>query len=359
MSQNIQKIIGVIGGMGNEAMADLAEKIAVESGSSACPFVFFGNSRLAYKPDEVHTHWKPTDAPEIRKKQTATYTCRLMQHFGCSTLGLACNSAHELFRSVMRDVPVSFVDMLHATARSLRGTHSKVLVLGVTSLVESGLYQQALATENIDSVSPSAANQQQVMQAIYDTTFGIKTSTITQEAEQLLCNVVTEECANHSVSAVVLGCTELPLVFTPKNCERFRREGLLPAHCSVIDASSVLAKQLLCNSPVCAPLSAPVETYRTSKTDWFAPATFTVTSPLEVALLQRQIMKQTQAFLRRSNRTVSGSYMHLPTLFLSEQLSDAHNKARSLGCHMYDESTDLTDFLERLFVMYFDGNMSR
>jgi hypothetical protein len=42
--------VGVIGGMGNEAMADLAENMAGRPESDGRRFVLYGNSRQAFTP---------------------------------------------------------------------------------------------------------------------------------------------------------------------------------------------------------------------------------------------------------------------------------------------------------------------
>ncbi|MDP2533975.1 aspartate/glutamate racemase family protein [Photobacterium damselae subsp. piscicida] len=151
----------MIGGMGNEAMVDLIEKINGSiSASDSIELVAFGNSRLAYKAEEVGQQWQATDTPELRKYATATYTLRLMQYLDVKVMGLACNSAHELFRTILPQIPVHFVDMIKQTAASLEGSEDTILVMGVNSLVDSGLYQSALADQGVKSTKPSPENQQ-------------------------------------------------------------------------------------------------------------------------------------------------------------------------------------------------------
>ena len=218
-----KNVIGVVGGLGNEAMVDLATKMSVVPGHENNDYVFYGNSRLAYKPAEVGFDWLPTDIPERRKLATAVYTSRILQFLGCGVLGLACNSAHPLFREIIADIPVRFVDMIHETACCLKDESGKVLILGVSSLVESGLYQDALAENRVACVSPSPVNQKKIMSAIYDSSFGIKTAKITAQAESLLCEVLMDEYEKQGCRRVVLGCTELPLALTVESCGRFKK----------------------------------------------------------------------------------------------------------------------------------------
>lgn len=357
MSNTHLQRIGIIGGMGNEALVDLIEKLAVISGADDHEFIVFGNARLAYKPEEVMQTWLPTDLPELRKVDTAIFTLRLMQHLGADVMGLACNSAHELFRQLLPDVPVTFVDMLHHTARSLKGTPDNVLVMGVDSLVNSGLYQSALEAQGVISTKPSTENQKKVMDAIYNATVGIKTAQITREAEALLCEVIREECEQQGCSKVVLGCTELPLALTAESCERFKQEGLIPSHIEVIDASNVLAKSLLTVQGKGASLVQELDTYRGLHTDWFSPLTFKVSSLDVVARIQNDVLNYTVDFLTARGQSVTGSYMHLPTLFISATASDAEDKLIEMAISVHTEDEDLeTMIFDALEAYYQDMN---
>lgn len=353
MSSIKKSRIGIIGGMGNEALVDLIEKIASLPSSEDREYIAFGNARLAYKPEEVMHSWQPTDLPELRKKDTALYTLRLMQHLGVDIMGLACNSAHELFRTLLPDIPITFVDMLNQTAHTLQGTKDNVLVMGVNSLVNSGLYQSALQEQGVLSTKPSQKNQQKVMTAIYDPKFGIKTAQITQEAEKLLCDVIREESEQQGCSKVVLGCTELPLALTALSCERFKTNGWLPKHIDIIDASFVLAECLLRTSGKGSPLTHPHSFYQGQHIDWFAPLTIKVSSPNNIARIQKDILCHTVDFLAKRGRSVTGSYMHLPTLFISDTAIDAQAKLTDMGILIHSENDDLDSLIINTLDCYY------
>ncbi|WP_432738293.1 aspartate/glutamate racemase family protein [Maridesulfovibrio sp. FT414] len=350
---NRENVVGVIGGLGNEAMVDLVRKMAVVPGSGQNSYVVYGNSRLAYRPEEVGRIWLPGDGPELRKRATAAHTALVMQYLGCGAVGLACNSAHELFREVMADLPMLFVDMIHETARSMAGEAGKVLVLGVTSLVESGLYQQALKDLGVSAFGASPENQRKVMAAIYDTGFGIKTAKITAQSETLLCEVVRDEYERHGCRKVVLGCTELPLALTAESCARFKREGLLPEDVVIVDASAVLARTLVHAKGVAGSSDIAPEVCPGGHTDWFPPAAFAVRSLPELADVQSRIIDLTIVYLGQRGRTVEGSYMHLPTLFAAGTDEETVGRIKLLTENFMDVRGDweaqLGPVLERHF----------
>ncbi len=347
-------VIGVIGGLGNEAMVDLVSKIQNIPGHDDHSYVFFGNSRLAYKPEEVGQQWLFTDEPELRRAQTAIHTSNIMRHLGCSVIGLACNSAHDLFRGIMADIPVHFIDMLRETARTMDGVQGHVLIMGVTHLVDSGLYQKALNDRSIKAIKPSPENQERIMAAIYNPTFGIKTAKITRQAESLLCNVIREEFEQQGCRHVVLGCTELPLVLTQENCARFKREGMIQESVKVIDASSVLAEALV-RADSRPPAYGPhPDDFMTGHTDWFPPATFQVGSLDELVTIQEKIFEQTVTYLAKRGRALTGSYMHLPTLFIVGNVSNIGHRLASLGLDVMDGQAPLGQVLPHMFAAHFE-----
>lgn len=347
--------IGIIGGLGNEAMLDIAEKLAKNPESGQHEYVFYGNSRLAYKPEEVNMPETELGGAEKRKHATAEHTSRLMQHFGCDVIGLACNSAHPLFRETLAPVPATFVDMLEQTADSMPKTENPILVMGVTSLVDSGLYQEALHARGLTAVKASTENQKKIMSAIYDTSFGIKTGRTTFQAKELLCEVVRDECERQGCDTVVLGCTELPIAFSEQNIAQLRKDGMLPEHVRIIDATSVLAQALLCAEGTGAPLNADISTFMNPDVDWFAPAAFHVDTLAQVCAIQKAVFDHTVAFLAAKGGSVTGSYMHLPTLFLVGENKAAMDALTAMGITVFDATASLYEILPPIFTEHYDS----
>lgn len=348
-----QPRIGIIGGMGNEAMVDLMLKMASLPAQKDYQFVAFGNARLAYKPQEVMQQWLPTDIPELRKYDTATYTLRLMQYLAVDQLGLACNSAHELFRRILPNIPVTFVDMIKQTATSLQGCQESVLVMGVSSLIESKLYQMALMEEGIKATQPSADNQAKIMEAIYNPSFGIKTAKITHQAETLLCEVIRDEMTKQGCTKVILGCTELPLALTAISCQRFKAQGLLPENVEVIDASMALAQALVSIQGQSDALIQPLATYQGQYLDWAQPLAFKVSSLAEAIAIQQRIFDYTVDYLTERNQSLAGSYFHLPTLFFSASAADIEHKLQTLGIDVYCGINALDEIITAKLADYY------
>jgi aspartate/glutamate racemase len=335
-------------------MVDLLEKIIDLPGTDKGNWIVFGNSRLAYRPDELDLMDGKKTTTERRREATALHTIEVMRFLGCGAVGLACNSAHEVFRKVLETRPLPFVDMIRHTARSISHAPGRVLVMGVTSLIQAGLYQDALKECGLTAVVPSADNQARIMRAIYDTSFGLKTGQISRESETLLCRVMTAECQRHGCSHVVLGCTEIPLVFTPQACSRLRKEQRIPIDIEIIDGSAVLARALA--SARFTPSTREVKAPSPGKnTDWFPPAAFHVDSLTEAVSIQRSIFRLTNAFYQDQGRIVEGSYMHLPTLFLVGSLSASVAKLADLQVPLRPHGQQLAASVLPLLAKHLDS----
>ena len=353
-----KKRIGIIGGMGNEAMLDLLKKISSFHDSQQYEFIAFGNARLAYKPNEVMQTWGPRDLAELRKKDTALFTLDLMQKLNVDCVGLACNSAHDLFRKLIPKVRIPFVDMIKETAQAIVGTHDNVLVMGVDSIIQSELYQKALKEKGISSSISSFENQKKIMEAIYNKDFGIKTAKITLKAQRLLCEVIKNEYRQQNIRKVILGCTELPLALTQKDCEQFKEEGLIPNEIEMIDASHILGRALLNSAIKKGSRDATLKVSQGQHTDWFAPLTFKVDSPFQMACIQEKIIQKSISILAKQGKTITGSYVHIPTLFISNSAKDALKTIEDRGIPLFNANKNLNIKIEKALLAYYDPTNS-
>lgn len=306
--------IGVVGGMGNEAMADLAANIASIEGSDEHAYVLYGNSRQAFTPAEADGEWEAGDPPLLRKRQTGAFTATLLQNLGASRIGLSCNGAHPLFRELVGELDAEFVDMIAETA-AVPDDDDGVLVLGTKRTLEKRLYDDDLEAAGIETFQPTPGNVDRLMDVIYDPEFGIKTGTVTDRAEALLCELIREECARHpGIDTVVLGCTELPLALSPEAVRRLRHGGALPERLTFIDPTEVLAESLFRGIDGGEPGSAPLST-DDPHLDYDPPFSCRVGSLTEMVSLQSKLIEWTMEYFDRRGEGVGGSYLHLPTLF--------------------------------------------
>lgn len=126
---------------------------------------------------------------------------------GADIVCIPCNTAHTFFDEIQNDSPVPFIHMIRETAKRASSLGAKrVGILATDGTITSGVYQQALADEGIESVIPDKETQKKVMTVIYDYVKAGKEITKEQWLE------IERAMDDLKCDRVILGCTELSIV---------------------------------------------------------------------------------------------------------------------------------------------------
>jgi aspartate racemase len=240
-------IIGIVGGIGPYAGLDLNRKILDQT--------------LARR-DQDHVNvlmlsW-PGHIPDrsaflIGQSQddptVGILRClRVLERAGASVAGIACNTAHSprIFNAVtkvLRDSEsrIAVVNMIYEVAMFLRTNYPAVKnvgVLGTDGTIRANAYAEVLSEEGISTTYPDPDVQHsRVHPAIYDSVYGIKACSepVTEKARKYVLEAAHHVLEDKGADALVLGCTELPLVV---------RERQLYGK-PVIDPTLILARALI------------------------------------------------------------------------------------------------------------------
>jgi len=127
---------------------------------------------------------------------------------------LACNTAHLLVsRSAVLQLP-EFVSMIETVGQTIADTGIyQVGLLASPNTVQTKLYESILLRHGIATIRPSTSELAQLEQVIRHIIAGTSqrkdSSTLTRIAQSL---------ARKGAEAILLGCTELPLVFDAASC---------------------------------------------------------------------------------------------------------------------------------------------
>ncbi len=205
----MHKTIGILGGMGPAATADLMNKIIQRTDASCdqehIPMIIDSNTRI---PDRTAAIKGEGASPVTELIKSA----KRLQEAGADFLIIPCNTAHHFIPDIEKEVPIPIVDMMKETADLLKGRSIKcAAVLATEGTYLSGRYDRVLGEKGIEVVNPNPAQQKTLMSLIYDY---IK-SGIT-EADKLPRNQITEivnDLRSRGAEGILLACTELPLAF--------------------------------------------------------------------------------------------------------------------------------------------------
>ena len=221
------KAIGIIGGMGPMATCDLMRKIIhltdAHTDQAHVHMMVDCNTNI---PDRTGAIVDGLESPVPEMCRSAIG----LQEMGAQALVIACNTAHYFLKEIQNSVDIPILSMPHETARYLldQGFHS-VAVLGTYGTIRSGVYGDTLAGMDIACVYPNASDQRFIMSLIYDYVKAGKDYPHPEKV-QTMVNRLKEK----GVQALVLGCTELPILFA-------NLEVSLP----VIDPTNVLARSVI------------------------------------------------------------------------------------------------------------------
>lgn len=126
---------------------------------------------------------------------------------------ICCNSLHKYYDIIKPDLSPE-IPILHAvelTAHYLiKQKYFKILLLATKFTMEDGFFAKTLESFGINVVIPTLI-QREHMQEIHE---ALMKDQVTQSARDYFQNLVDQ---HKNLDAVVLGCTEYPLVFDQRN----------------------------------------------------------------------------------------------------------------------------------------------
>lgn len=224
----MKKIIGILGGMGPLATVDLFEKIVRNTNSRRdqehFKIIIYNNPHI---PSRVEAIMKGTESPLDELIESA----RLIESAGADFIVMPCHTAHNWLPELQRETKIPIINMVdlvtdHIEARRDKFS-DKILLLATTATIKSKIYQESFEKFGIKLLIPEECNQNLIASAIDE----VKAGNV--ENNPFLCSLyqIIEKQKQAGVSAIIGGCTELPLLFP-----------FLPDGIEYIDPTLLLAK---------------------------------------------------------------------------------------------------------------------
>jgi aspartate racemase len=123
------------------------------------------------------------------------------------------NTIHQAFQWVAEKSPIPWLHIAHAVAQEARAKGFKRPgVLGTRYLMEGPVYPQAFKEYDLTAVIPPSGDRQQINSII----FNELVNGIFSQASRLYFNEIIDRLKEEGCDAVVLGCTEIPLIVRPE-----------------------------------------------------------------------------------------------------------------------------------------------
>lgn len=206
-----RRTIGVIGGMGPLATADFYLRLVRATPAAT---------------DQEHLHVLIDSNTEIPNRTAAiegrgpdptpalVETARRLVAAGAEVLAIPCNTAHAFLDPIRRAVPgVPVLDIMEevaAAAASLHPAPRAAGLLATSGTIRQRLYHAALSRRGIEVLIPDAEGQRVVSDAIASVKRGDTGPEVRARAR-----ASAEALVRAGAGAIVLGCTEVPVILGP------------------------------------------------------------------------------------------------------------------------------------------------
>jgi aspartate racemase len=204
----MERVIGILGGMGPEATLDLYRYIIsltpANKDQDHLKVLIYSNPRI---PDRTEAIVGTGESPLPYLIGSA----KLLQKAGAGIIAMPCNTAHHFLPEIQKNVKVPILDMIEETSRELCSHFPKVKTAGLLAsvgTVRSGVYHRAMSEVDVEVLIPDEVDQQRIQMAILKVKAGAH-----DKSTQAIFESAGLRLVAAGARALILGCTEVPLAF--------------------------------------------------------------------------------------------------------------------------------------------------
>jgi len=204
------RVIGILGGMGPEATLDLYRYIIsltpADKDQDHLEVLIYSNPRI---PDRTKAIVDGEESPLPSLIESA----KLLEKAGAGIIAMPCNTAHHFLPEIQKEIRIPILNMISETCRELRvrlPDKKTVGLLASSGTVRSGVYHRGLSEVGVRILVPDGGDQQRIQSAISNVKAGARDQSARKVFESAAFRLVEA-----GATAIVLGCTEVPLAFDP------------------------------------------------------------------------------------------------------------------------------------------------
>ncbi len=200
------KVLGVLGGMGPLASAHFMVRLTMltpaERDQDHIPTILWSDPRI---PDRIagQRGTGPDPLPWLLHGISG------LRQAGCGALVIPCNTVHGWYSPMAEAAEIPILHIVDAAAADLRRLgigRGTIGVVGTVPTLAMRLYQDRLDAEGWDCIQPDA---EQMQRLVLPAIAMVKVNRLAEAFAPLV--EVINSLAARGATAVVLGCTEIPL----------------------------------------------------------------------------------------------------------------------------------------------------
>lgn len=200
--------IGIIGGLGPEATADYYQRIVKffheHNQSLSTP------EMIIYSVDIAELFKLVADQQWDALAKWLTSKIVALKNAGADFAVISANTPHIVFDQVQKQSPLPLISIVEATLEAAKLARLKTVgLLGTQFTMQSNFFGDRFTSEGISVVVPDNHQQQYIQdKLVHEIELGIFNEATRHEFLAIIKDM--KKC--HNIDAVILGCTELPLI---------------------------------------------------------------------------------------------------------------------------------------------------
>lgn len=200
----MKQVIGILGGMGPAATADMFQKFIqltpAKKDQDHIPLLI---SSIPDIPDRTASILSHGEDPQPLMEQYV----KGLKDAGATCVVIACNTAHYWFSKLQQHIDIEMISMIDATVGEvLKRGCQKVGVLATDATLATQIYKDKLEDYGLTFICPDKEEQKYVMESIYL----LKGGELDKSMQLMLKQ--RDALLAKGAECIILGCTEIPIL---------------------------------------------------------------------------------------------------------------------------------------------------
>ncbi len=209
----MEKVIGILGGLGPEATVFIFQKILEHTPASK---------------DQEHLRVLIDNNPKIPERLPAILgtgpdpvpamiaSGQALKKAGADFIIIPCVTAHYFLKDLRREIDLPIISMLDETADRIKIFNpriKKVGLLAAEGTMKVGLFQERLIREGMETIIPEGADRREAQVNI----FKIKDTGGKHDRREIAGRFreIARKLVERGAEAILIGCTEISVVASP------------------------------------------------------------------------------------------------------------------------------------------------
>lgn len=130
---------------------------------------------------------------------------------GCDFAALSANTPHIVFDELQKKSQIPLISIIEATAADVeKKAMKKIGLLGTVFTMEGDFFKKPFIEKNIEIVIPNSKERQYINNKLLNE---VELGIVKEDTVGGFLNIARRMKEEDKVQAIILGCTEIPLVF--------------------------------------------------------------------------------------------------------------------------------------------------